>query len=1193
MEFNPQLSGISRPTIGVLAGWQFYRTATNLSYLAPIFRGMSRAAHAMNCNLLFGCGIGPSASPSDPYRPAWPVPSEEQDFVPVGPWNTHGLIVAAPLHSPARAEYLQQVRAAKFPVLFIGSGEPGPTVMTNNRTGIRQAVQHLVEHGRRQIAFLAGSADDLSGDSGQRLEAFQSACSEFGLEQDPRRVVYGRHVYDGGFAGAQQMLANKTVFDALIASNDESAIGAMDALKQAGWRIPEDVAIIGFDNRLEGAVQQPGLTSLHVPLFDMGYHALKQMVQHLTLGLPLPQLTELDTHLVVRQSCGCEAVHLAENTGRSTQTKVYSHSEQIFQSIATRIQKQAFDLSDEEILVLCRQLTESFENSLETNSPMPFRAALTEAIERTLQSEDGVHIWQEAISLLARNLTPPLIINLSLAHIFLDEARVTISAQMQHQHRRYVLQERWASSRLSLLTARLLTALDEQKIYDILARYLPDLEIEFAQIGLFKPEGDNPYAWSILRDALRPAQAQQCVRSQNFPPASLLLAERPFQLTLIPLTDQTGQIGFMAFDAAHLNLYGAIVQQLSSALNTARLYRQANEARLAAEEANRLKSRFLSTISHELRAPLNLIVGLSSLVLEESEEQATPLPPTTRHDIERVYAYAQHLGGLIGDVIDLASSGAGQLRLQYEALNLSEILQVVTESGQQLALDKGLVWRASLPENGPWVWGDRTRLRQVALNLVNNAIKFTASGEVSLLLESRDGQAWLTVRDTGLGIPAEEQARIFEAFHRSERSLAGGYPGLGLGLAICKTLVEKHGGQIQVASSGMPGEGTVFLVKLPEISPPEQQNLPQTSMSPAAEKSILLLFQSPANHQRLAERIRQQGVRLLQAPLNQPTEWQTKLAVDPPNAIVLDVKDETGLAWRAMKMIKSLPSAKEIPVMFYSASAQGESLLNLDYLTKPIEPEALLRALDQNLTLSESAAQTVRTFLVVDDDVNALEMYARILRLHSASNRILVAQNGREALGILLKEKIDLVLLDLQMPEMDGFAVLQAMREAPWTHNIPVIVVTGKDLTEEDLTRLNEGVAVVLQKGLFATDETIAHISAALERKRRLSLDAQRLVRLAMLFIHENYTQPLTRSEIARRINIAEDYLTFCFRQELGTTPIKYLQRYRIHQAKKILKETSLNITEIAFAVGFSDSGYFSRVFHRETGLPPEAFRRA
>lgn len=1173
-----------RPTIGVLAGWQFYRTATNLSYLAPIYRGMLRAAQTLGCNLLLGCGIGPSASPSDPFRPAWSVPDAEQDFVPIGPWNTQGLIVAIPLHSAARAVYIQEVRAAGLPVLFVGSGEPGPAIVANNAGGIWAAMQHLLGHGRRRIAFIAGSADDLDGDSGKRLQAFQAACAEFQLEQDARRVVYGRHVYDGGFAAAQQILTSGVPFDAVLASNDESAIGAMDALKRAGLRIPEDVAVIGFDNRLEGTVQQPELTSVHVPLFNMGYRAVELMWQHLALGQALPQQeVQMDAHLVVRQSCGCRAFSAAEEQEETDRPIA------LFERMAAQIQKQAYDLTDAECFDLCRNLTQAFEDSLESGNPLAFRAALSAVLQHAAVSEDGAHVWQNAISLLAESLKGRRCLPLAVS--LLDEARLAISTQMQQQRRMYMLDERWAFSRLSLLTARLLTVLDEAQIYAVLAQHLPDLGIERALVGLFEAEGDDPFAWTTLRDALNPQQPVWRFRSQNFPPQGVLPQEQPFFLTLIPLTDQTGQIGFMVFDTANLNVYGAIVQQLGSALNTVRLYRQATEARRMAEEANRLKSRFLSTISHELRAPLNLIVGLSRLILEESDEGTTKIPEATRRDIERVHEYAQHVGGLIGDVIDLASSGIGQLRLHYDAVDLGQTLRLVAESGSQLALDKGLTWRADLPETGPWVWGDRTRLRQVAMNLVNNALKFTERGEVSLSLTTQEGRALITVRDTGPGIPLEEQTHIFEEFHRLERSVAGGYPGLGLGLAICKTLVEMHGGQIGVSSSGVEGEGATFWVSLPQIHSPEASQSPQRQEM-STEKTILLLFQSPGDRQPLAERLRQQGIRLLQAPLDRPAEWQPRLALAPPDAIVLDLKDESNLAWRTMKMIKEVQALQDVPVLFYSPTPQGDALLDLDYLTKPIDPDALMRALDQHLTPIALPVTQVRTFLVVDDDVNTLEMHARIIRLHAPSNRVLLAQNGREALNLLLKEKIDLVLLDLQMPEMDGFGVLQAMREAPWTHNIPVIVVTGKELTEADMARLNEGVAVVLQKGLFGVEETVAHIGAALERKRRLSMDTQRLVRLAMLFIHENYAQPITRGDIARHINIAEDYLTFCFRQELGTTPIKYLQRYRVHQAKLLLKNTNRSVTEIALQVGFADSGYFSRVFHRETGMSPETFRR-
>ena len=143
------------------------------------------------------------------------------------------------------------------------------------------------------------------------------------------------------------------------------------------------------------------------------------------------------------------------------------------------------------------------------------------------------------------------------------------------------------------------------------------------------------------------------------------------------------------------------------------------------------------------------------------------------------------------------------------------------------------------------------------------------------------------------------------------------------------------------------------------------------------------------------------------------------------------------------------------------------------------------------------------------------------------------------------------------------------------------------------MARLNQGVAVVLKKGLFSMEETLSHIYTALERKRRLSIEAQRLVRLAMVYLHEHYAEPISRWDLAQHVCISEDYLTYCFRQELGTTPMQYLQRYRVNQAKLLLKNSQKSITEIALDVGFSDSGYFSRVFHRQTGMYPEAFRHS
>ena len=937
-----------RPTIGVLAGWQFYRTATNLSYLAPVLRGITRAAQDLGCNLLLGCGIGPSASPSDPLRPAWPVPLPEADFVPIGPWNTDGILVANPLHTQSRSDYIQGLITAGHPILFIGSGEKGPTIVADNASGIREAMQHLVAHGHRQIVFIAGSREDMSGDSGDRLHAYQSFLEENQLEADPRRVAYGRHVYDGGYSAMRQVLDSGIVFTAVLASNDESALGAMQALKEAAKRIPEDVAVVGFDNRLEGAAHDPGLTSVHVPLFNIGYQALKRLYDHAEGNAELGEIAKVDTHLVRRTSCGCAGTALPSNQALETRAE-------LVETMSAITLSHAHSLTDNECQTLCIELVDSFAASLQQRDGGFFHRTLTNILQQTTFGEDDAYIWQDALSLLGKGAWED-VASRTLVHEILHDAQAMISAQIHRQHRNYVLHERWTSSRLSLLTDRLLDAVEENQIYEILAKHLPDLNVHIAMFAILEAEEEDPVAYSTLRNVLAVQQSPIRFRSREFPPPGLFDEHDPFQLTLIPLVAHHGQLGFMVFGTDQLDLYGAIVQQLGGAFNTARLYRRAVEARQLAEEANRMKSRFLSTISHELRTPLNLIVGLSGILMREHEEGDAPLPEPVQRDLERIQAYAQHLGGLIGDVLDLAISDAGQLHLNKDLIDLGDALRMVSESGRQLAADKGLSWSASLPEIGPWVQGDLTRLRQVVLNLINNAIKFTSSGEIRLSVETSDGRVTVRVHDTGLGIPLADQGMIFSEFSRSERSIQLGYKGLGLGLAICKRLVEMHDGIIGVRSTGNVGEGSTFYFTLPTIKPSANQLVNRSD----AEKS-------------------------------------------------------------------------DDPITLADANVA---------------------------TQTEEQAFTV---LVVDNEQSTLDLHTRIVQSHSLSNRVLQAHHGREALELLEGETVDLVLLDLQMPEMDGFQVLEKMRAHERLQKVPVIVVTGQVLTEAEMARLNRGVPAILE----------------------------------------------------------------------------------------------------------------------------------
>ena len=1164
----------SRPTIGVLAGWQYYWTATPLSYLNPIYRGICQAAADLGCNLLLGCGMGASATSADPLRPAWPFPASDSDFLPIGPWNTAGLIAINPLHTAARTRDHQELNAAGRPVIFVASGEPGPTIVADNAAGIREAMRHLVGHGHRRIAFIAGSPEDMAGDTGARLHAYRAALQEFGLEADERLIAYGRHISAGGYAAMRQILETGAPFRALLASNDESALGAMQALAEIGLRVPQDVAVIGFDDRPESGVQEPPLTSVAVPLFEMGYQAVTQLLRQIQGEPPPSAPVQVATHLVIRESCGC---------GRGVQV-----SDEVAHGAVAAIEPA-------EIRAVRERLVEAFIAGVERDEPVALHEAVDAILRRAAQGWDDSAIWQAAFSVVSDDL--PLLVERwpdepqrARARRLLEASRAAVTAATWQRHRRYVMDQHWTADRVGVLTAHLQAALDETQVYAVLAHYLPQMGIRFATVALFEPADGDPTAGCNLR-VITPA-SQEPIRflSRHFPPPGLLTADSPFSLALLPLVNPRGQLGFLAFDAGQLDLYGAIAQQLAAALNTAQLYREATEGRRLAEEANRMKSRFLSTVSHELRTPLNLIVGLGEILLRDSDSGDTPLPPAARKDVERLNANAQHLGRLIGDVLDLASSDAGQLRLTNQRMDLGQVLQAAAETGRRLAADKGLAWRTNLPESGPWIWGDRTRLAQVALNLISNAIKFTARGEVSLTVETGPESVTVSVCDTGLGIPPEEQGAIFDDFRRSERSITRGYGGLGLGLAICRRLIELHGGAIEVHSTGQEEAGSTFSFTLPTVAPPAAQEravIPTVKVAPW----VLVLTSALDVNERLRLHLEQRGFIVQMARIDQPASWQAQLVAAPPAAVVADVTLASDQAWNVLKMLKSDPTTQAVPVLFYALSQESGALLEFDYLTKPIELAELTRALDQRW-LAADVAHPQAAFLVVDDDPETLEMHARIVQARSPTHRVFKAHNGLEALAILQRERVDLMLLDLMMPEMDGFAVLEAMRERPATRDIPVVVVTGQTLTEAEMARLNLGVTRVLSKGIFSLEETLAHLDAALARKRELSSEAQRLVRQAMAYMHAHYAEPLSRQEIAEHVGLSDDYLTSCFRKELGLTPVAYLNRYRVQQARHLLKNTHKSITEIALDVGFSGSSYFNRVFRRETGVTPEAYRR-
>jgi len=1201
-----QLRKHVRPTIGVLAGWPVF-TGTPDSFLGHVFRGIQAAAHDRNCNLLMACGI-------DSGRPAWPLLSPEVDFVPVGPWNTDGLIIVSPFASEAGERYAQDLISSGFPAIFAGDRDAGPAVVADNVGGIRQALEHLVKHGHRQIAFIAGRQSEHS-DSSVRLQAFETELRSLKLHFNTNLVAYGSHNYEGGRQAIQQIISRGGKFTAVIASNDRSAIGVLDGLRKNGFVVPQDIALIGFDDRLEARALVPSLTTVHYPMFGLGYQAVELLLKVIKGESAVKELVRIPTRLVIRESCGClPGLPASIQDEESQEQKPLEMTSgqivsQLAQVMTVAVHNESLWLSQKEVAYLVQRLVEAFLLSLEQKDPLTFHLMIKQILERVSDRGDDLFAWQAAVTILRDQL--PLIrqvVSMQLPNPqeedMLHQVRVAISDAARGRSTRSLLHQAREADRVGLMTSKFFTAHEEREIFDVLTTDLPAIGIQGATVGYYEAEGEDPVACSVLQTSLKSnsgtsrLQAGMRFPSRQFPPEGLYPVEQAYQLAVLPLKVYKELSGFVAFDASNLDPCADIVRQLGAALRGVRLYREAVEARRLAEEANQLKSRFLSVVSHELRTPLNLITGLSKILLDEyevrNEHPQASSQDSLKKDLQRIFISAQHLDGLIRDVLDLASSDMGQLKLVCEPFEMSRVLEAVSVIGEQLASDKGLSWRVEIAKALPRVWGDRTRLRQVILNLVNNAVKFTTHGEVSLTARVDKGRVLVSVEDTGLGIPLHEQSVIFDEFRQSERTTARGYGGLGLGLAICRKLVELHGGEIGVCSSGNEGEGSKFFFSLPVIET-QPDLLEKSTPSSDDEQWVLLLVKDTKGGTLLQNNLMERGYEVELCVIEEESDWLASLLLAAPDIVVLDLGLASERGWEILKILKENPATKDIPVLFYSLSGDTDhgSLLEIDYLTKPVGTTALTEMLASKGIFSQAGDQTgKRAILIVDDEPGMLELHARIVKAQLPGYRVLLARDGRQALQVIHREQLALVLLDLMMPVLDGFAVLEEMRKIESTRNIPVVVITGQSLTKEDMSRLNSGVASVLGKGMFSVEETLHHLADALAHKRRAGSEAQHIALKAMAYIHAYYTESISRSDVAAHVGLSERHLTRCFHQEVGLTPITYLNRYRVKQAKILLDTGDKGITEIAVEVGFSSSSYFTRVFRDEVGVSPRDYLR-
>ncbi len=482
--------------------------------------------------------------------------------------------------------------------------------------------------------------------------------------------------------------------------------------------------------------------------------------------------------------------------------------------------------------------------------------------------------------------------------------------------------------------------------------------------------------------------------------------------------------------------------------------------RLIAElkAASAAKSDFLAAMSHELRTPLNAIIGFSELLREGGDEAADPA--TVQTFSEHIHASGLHLLELVNDVLDLARVEAGRLDLKPSPFELDALIRQTVATMRALADQKHLALDYDLLPLT--IEADPSRVRQIVLNLVSNAVKFTDTGTVRLSLR-QDGpeHVALTVTDTGRGIRPEDAELIFEAFQQGSTRTDTHHEGTGLGLALTRQLVEAHGGTISVES--IVDFGSAFTVRLPLKQPAAEAAAGAVPVFPPGKPSVLVIEDDPAAQELLRVHLEGAGYGVLTAGSGaQALAWLSEIR---PDAVLLDIVLPEMDGWEVLQRLKAEPATSSIPVMVVSIVDDlqlGLALGAVDYLVKPVSRERLLEAIGRLTFTSKVRTRTV-TALVIDGDPEALGRYRQLLEPDGF--QVIAAPNGATGRRRAIDDRPDLIVLDALLPDVDGFELASTLHGDPRTAAIPVWVSTPSGLAPETKLLLNGNVQGVVARG--------------------------------------------------------------------------------------------------------------------------------
>jgi GAF domain-containing protein/CheY-like chemotaxis protein len=541
---------------------------------------------------------------------------------------------------------------------------------------------------------------------------------------------------------------------------------------------------------------------------------------------------------------------------------------------------------------------------------------------------------------------------------------------------------------------------------------------------------------------------------------------------------QSNQVN--AFKPDDINVLQSLADQIAVAVDNARAYELSLQAVEEMRQADQLKSQFLANMSHELRTPLNSIIGFSRVILKGIDGPITELQ---EQDLSAIYNSGQHLLSLINDILDLSKIEAGKMELTLEEnVNMVDLINSVMSTMVGLVKDKPIEIVKDIQPDLPKARADPIKVRQILINLLSNAAKFTDQGSITIEAKSHKSsrgrpQLLFSVTDTGPGISPEDQKKLFQPFTQVDGSPTRKTGGSGLGLSISRHLVEMHRGQIGVTSDH--GMGSTFYFTLP-VSGTKTGMLNIQEQEVETNMPVILAIDGEQQIINLYERYVSEYEYQIY-PLSDPLKALETAKRLQPYAITLDIMMPGHDGWRVLNQLKSDPETRHIPVIIFSIleeRGKGFGLGAFDYLTKPILENDLVNALDR---LNQDG--TIREVLVVDDDPEDLRLVYRIFQDRD-DYQVTLAEGGKQALVAIRSRQPHAIVLDLFMPDLDGFSLIETLRADPSLQDIPIIAFTTADFSEKQRKRFDKFSQGMIRKGLLNEEELFHRIEQLLKRYR-------------------------------------------------------------------------------------------------------------